>query len=165
MIWFLFVWPLYSSKQLFSAMTIIRNVCWAANQLISEDHVTLKTGAMMLKIQLLNTAIHYIWQNNKKENATINSNNISKFDCVLKQIHAASVSRRSLTPNFWTANGLKYIVVAALDAIGSASDLDLSCTLSFRGTPESSPWTDRFTEEAGAGVSRSERQLSISSFP
>ncbi len=38
-----------------SLIIIIRNVSWAANQhiiMISEDHVTLKTGVMMLKIQL-----------------------------------------------------------------------------------------------------------------
>ncbi len=29
--------------------------------LISEDHVTLKTGVMMLKIQLRITEIYYIW--------------------------------------------------------------------------------------------------------
>ncbi len=39
----------------FSTLIIIRNVSWAANQhiiMISEDHVTLKTGEMMLKILL-----------------------------------------------------------------------------------------------------------------
>ncbi len=38
-----------------TVLIIIRNVSWAANQhirIISEDHVTLKTGVMMLKIQL-----------------------------------------------------------------------------------------------------------------
>ncbi len=42
-------------KNMFSTLIIIRNVSWAANQyiiMISEDHVTLKTGVMMLKIQL-----------------------------------------------------------------------------------------------------------------
>ncbi len=41
--------------QLFSTLIIIRNVSWSVNQhiiMISEDHVTLKTGVMMLKIQL-----------------------------------------------------------------------------------------------------------------
>jgi len=36
-------------------MMIISNVFWAVNQhiiMISEDHVTLKTGVMMLEIQL-----------------------------------------------------------------------------------------------------------------
>jgi len=46
---------IYSSAQLFSTFIIIRNVYLAANKhiiMISEDHVTLKTGGMMLKIQL-----------------------------------------------------------------------------------------------------------------
>ncbi len=45
----------YCAAQLFSTLIIIRNVSWAANQhiiMISEDHVTLKTGVMMLKIQI-----------------------------------------------------------------------------------------------------------------
>ncbi len=40
--------------RLFPTLIIIRNVSWAVNQhiiMISEDHVTLKTGVMMLKIQ------------------------------------------------------------------------------------------------------------------
>jgi len=48
-------------KQLFSTL-IIRDVTWAVNQyirMISEDHVTLKTGVMMLKIQLRITEINY----------------------------------------------------------------------------------------------------------
>ncbi len=49
----------YCAAQLFSTLIIIRNVSWAVNQhirMISEDHVTLKTGVMMLKIQLLSQA-------------------------------------------------------------------------------------------------------------
>ncbi len=45
----------YWAAQLFSTLIIIRNVSGAANQyirMISEDHVTLKTGVMMLKKQL-----------------------------------------------------------------------------------------------------------------
>ncbi len=52
----------YWSAQLFSTLIIIRNVSWASNQhiiMISEDHVALKTGVMMLKIQLRITAINY----------------------------------------------------------------------------------------------------------
>ncbi len=44
----------YLAAQLFSTSIIIKNVSQAANQhirMISEDHVTLKTGVMMLKIQ------------------------------------------------------------------------------------------------------------------
>ncbi len=46
---------IYEAAQLFSTLIIIINVCWAVNQyirVISEDHVTLKTGVMMLKIQI-----------------------------------------------------------------------------------------------------------------
>ncbi len=53
----------YEATQLFSTLMIFRNVSWAVNQhirLISEDHVTLKTGVMMLKIQLRITGINYI---------------------------------------------------------------------------------------------------------
>ncbi len=80
----LFFWTFYSSKnaakwntsqftqkywaaQLFPALIIIRNVSWAVNQyiiMISEDHVTLKTGVMMLKIQLRITEINYIYIEN-----------------------------------------------------------------------------------------------------
>jgi len=45
----------HSSKNPVSTLIIIRNVPSASNQhikMISEDHVTLKTGVMMLKIQL-----------------------------------------------------------------------------------------------------------------
>ncbi len=45
----------YSAAQLFSTLIIIRNASCAVNQyiiMISEDHVTLKTGVMMLKIQI-----------------------------------------------------------------------------------------------------------------
>ncbi len=36
--------------------------------MISEDHMTLKTGVMMLKIQLCFTGINYILKYNKIEN-------------------------------------------------------------------------------------------------
>ncbi len=52
----------YEAAQLFSALIIIRNVSRAVNQyiiMISEDHVTLKTGGMMLEIQLRITEINY----------------------------------------------------------------------------------------------------------
>ncbi len=42
----------YEAAQLFSTLIIIINVSWAANRyirMISDDHVTLKTGGMMLK--------------------------------------------------------------------------------------------------------------------
>ncbi len=62
----------YEAAQLFSTLIIIRNVSWAANQhiiMISEDHVTLKTGVMMLKIQLRITEINYILLYIHKENS------------------------------------------------------------------------------------------------
>ncbi len=36
--------------------------------MISEDHVTLKTGVMMLKIQLFIKEINYVWKYIKIEN-------------------------------------------------------------------------------------------------
>ncbi len=48
---------------------------WAANQyiiMISEDHVTLKTGEMMLKIQLRITYINYSLTDIHIENLTYN---------------------------------------------------------------------------------------------
>ncbi len=57
-------WIMASTKTLGSTtLIIIRNVSWAVNQyirMISEDHVTLKTGVMMLKIQLRITEINDI---------------------------------------------------------------------------------------------------------
>ncbi len=53
----------YEAAQLFSTLIIIRNVSWAATQhirMISEDHVTLKTAVMMLKIQLRIIGINHI---------------------------------------------------------------------------------------------------------
>ncbi len=51
----------YEAAQLFSTlMLIIRNVSEKQNiRMISEDHVTLKTGVMMLKIQRCITGINY----------------------------------------------------------------------------------------------------------
>ncbi len=48
-------WNNLSYSTTVSTLIIIRNVSWAANQhiiMISEDHVTLKIGVMMLKIQI-----------------------------------------------------------------------------------------------------------------
>ncbi len=47
--------------------------------MISEDHVTLKTGVMMLKIQLHITGINYILTDIHKETVILNYNNISLF--------------------------------------------------------------------------------------
>ncbi len=67
----------------FSALIIIRNVSWAANQhirMISEDHVTLKTGVMMLKTQLCIIGKNYILQYSKIT-FILNSNNIPQYHC------------------------------------------------------------------------------------
>ncbi len=47
--------------------------------MISEDHVTLKTGGMMLKIQLRITEIHYILNYIKIENNIKIFHNITVF--------------------------------------------------------------------------------------
>ncbi len=60
------------NKKQHNLRLIIINVCWAVNQhiiMISEDHVTLKTGVMMLKIQLRITEINYSLTYIKIENS------------------------------------------------------------------------------------------------
>ncbi len=86
----------YCAAQLFSTLIIIRNVSWAANQyiiMISEDHVTLKTGVMMLKI----TEINYILTDNHIENSfyTAMIFTILMFYCIFDQINATFVNRRN----------------------------------------------------------------------
>ncbi len=59
--------------------------------MISEDHVTLKTGVMMLKIQRRITEINYIWQYIHIENfffIVIISHNLNSFYCIFDQINA-----------------------------------------------------------------------------
>ncbi len=73
----------YCCHKIWSSTTvfIIRNVTLAANQynrMISEDHVTLKTGAMMLKIQYY-IKIYPNWK------AILNCNNISQYCCFYDQ--------------------------------------------------------------------------------
>ncbi len=91
----------YSAVRLFSTLIIIRNVCWAVNQyiiMISEDHVTLKTGVMMLKIQLRITEINYILPDINIENCYFKFYNIFTilfyFYCISEHINASLVSRR-----------------------------------------------------------------------
>ncbi len=67
--------------------------------MISEDHVTLKTGVMMLKIQLRFKGINYILIYILKKTSDLNSNTISQFYCfycISDQINVALVSRRDL---------------------------------------------------------------------
>ncbi len=54
--------------------------------MISEDHVTLKTGLMMLKIQLRITEINYSLTDIHIETS---HNNISRFSSIFVQINAA----------------------------------------------------------------------------
>ena len=59
-------------------------------RMISEDHVTLKTGVMMLKIQLHTTEINYILKYIQVKAVILNGKNISKlycFCCTLDQIN------------------------------------------------------------------------------
>ncbi len=50
-----------------------------------KDHVTLKTGVMMLKIQLCITEINYILKYIHVENTYFKLNNISQFDSIFDQ--------------------------------------------------------------------------------
>ncbi len=90
----------YCAARLFSTLIIIRNVSCAVNQhiiMISEDHVTLKTGVMMLKIHRnklqLNRYSHRIL-------FSLHCNNISYFHCIFYQINTALVNRRE-TEGIW----------------------------------------------------------------
>ncbi len=52
-----------------NCLIIIRNVSWAANhhiRMISEDHVTLKTGVMIQKIQLWSQKLHFTKYSHRK---------------------------------------------------------------------------------------------------
>ncbi len=63
--------------------------------MISEDHVTLKTGIMMLKIQLRITGINYILQYIHIENSYFNSEiYLTIFQWICNQINAALLSKR-----------------------------------------------------------------------
>ncbi len=65
--------------------------------MISEDHVTLKTGVMMLKIQLRITGINCILKYIKQETNIRNCNNIKKYYSIFlyfNQINTALMSRR-----------------------------------------------------------------------
>ncbi len=91
---------LYSSSTVFN---IEKNYTffWASDQhirMISEDHVTLKTGVIMLKIQLCITGINYIVKYIQIVNS-LNYNKISQcysFYCIIDQINAALVNIRDL---------------------------------------------------------------------
>ncbi len=63
--------------------------------MISEDHVTLKTGVMMMKIQLHVTEINYILTDIHIETSYFKLIKIfHSFDCIFNHINAVLVSRR-----------------------------------------------------------------------
>ncbi len=67
--------------------------------MISEDHVTLKTEVMMLKIQLRITEINYTLTHIHIHFFILNCNNTYFFYCLFDQINAALVSRRDFIQN------------------------------------------------------------------
>ncbi len=63
--------------------------------MISEDHVTLKTGEMMLKIQRCVTGINYIIKQYKIETCYyLNDNNSSLYFCIIQQIDSLGEHNR-----------------------------------------------------------------------
>ncbi len=78
--------------------------------MISEDHVTLKTGVMMLKIQLDHRNKLQFNIYSQKKTADLNHKNIWQFLLYFDQINAGLVNRRDFfqkhqnilpTPNVW----------------------------------------------------------------
>ncbi len=66
--------------------------------MISEDHVTLKTGVMMLQIQRCITEINYTLKYIKIETGILNCNNISQYYCFsvfFIKLNAALMTRRN----------------------------------------------------------------------
>ncbi len=66
--------------------------------MISEDHVTLKTGEMMLKIQRCITEINYILKHIKIETIILNCNisNITDLVYIFDQLNAGLMSIKTL---------------------------------------------------------------------
>ncbi len=62
----------------------------------SEDHVTLKTGVKMLKIQRCVTEINYSLKCIKIETIVLCCNKILQYYCIFDQINAALTSIRDL---------------------------------------------------------------------
>ncbi len=97
----------YSSAQVFSTLIIIRNVSWAVNQyiiMISEDHVTLKTAVMMLKIH--RNKLQFNTYSSQKT-AILSCNNISHYYCIFDHKCRFGEQKKLLsktlpTSNFWT---------------------------------------------------------------
>ncbi len=64
--------------------------------MISEDHETLKTGVMMLKIQLHHRNILHFNIYSHRKHLFLNGNNCSVFYCIFDQINAALMSIKSV---------------------------------------------------------------------
>ncbi len=67
--------------------------------MLSEDHVTLKTGEMMQIIRLWSQELITFYNKFKQKSAILNFNNISQFSsfyCIFDQIKTALVSKRAL---------------------------------------------------------------------
>ncbi len=83
-------------KKYITVFNIDNNIYWAANHniiMFLRDHVTLKTGVMMLKIQLCITGINYILKNIfKYKTVLLDCNIISQYYCIFI-INAAMVRR------------------------------------------------------------------------
>ncbi len=63
--------------------------------MISEDHVTLKTGGMMLKIQLCITEINYILTYIHLENSYLKLLQYFIIDCIFYQINAVCLAEKT----------------------------------------------------------------------
>jgi len=91
-------------KQLFSIL-IIRNVSWAPRFL--KDHVTLKTGVIMLKMWICHhrNELRFKICSNRRFFLIRIFHYIPVFFCIFDQINAPLLSIRDffqkLTPNFW----------------------------------------------------------------
>ncbi len=87
-------------------MFLEQQISYLHIRMISEDHVTLKTGVMMLKIQLRITGINYILQNifTHKTKVIVKCINITHYywlSCFDK-INAGWVNRRDFFKHFFT---------------------------------------------------------------
>ncbi len=94
------------SIQQFSTLKIIINVSWAGIIMISEDHVTLTTGIMMLKTQLRITDINYILTD-IFELSIIKLDNIRPFvqiSRILSQAAGLCYEKHKSTGYFWADN-------------------------------------------------------------
>ncbi len=86
-----------SRTQLFSILVMIINVSWIPKSILKwflRDHVTLKTGVMMLKTQLChhrNELYFKMFKNNWKTYFSKINSQYCRFYCIFDQINAALV--------------------------------------------------------------------------